>query len=50
MIEQLTDEQCDAYRRTRLTFNDMLRQCYKDGYEQALKDLQHVNDDEVVIV
>ena len=50
MIDQLTDEQCDTYRRTRLTFNDMLRLCYKDGYEQALKDLQRVHDDEVMIV
>jgi hypothetical protein len=47
---ELTEEQCNTYRRMRLTFDDMLRQVYKDGYNQAVKDLEHFEDTGVVIL
>jgi hypothetical protein len=41
---QLTDEKCNDYLR------DMLRKCYNDGYEQAVKDMMHIEETGVVII
>ncbi|MFA6060811.1 MAG: hypothetical protein WC756_21620 [Taibaiella sp.] len=41
---QLTDEKCYDYIKT------MMRKFYADGYEQAVKDIMHIEETGVVIL
>jgi hypothetical protein len=49
MIE-LTEQQKDKYFHKYRTFNAAVEAAYNDGYEQALKDLEHFEETGVVIL
>ncbi len=49
MIE-LDDIQKDKYFHKYRTFNAAVEAAYNDGYEQALKDIDHLDDTGVVIL
>ena len=42
MSGELTDEQCDEFRRTPGSFNNMVREIFKAGYNKSEKDTMNI--------
>ena len=49
MIEKLTEEEIQHYYHDFRSFAEVVNAAYKDGYEQAVKDMQQFEDGGVVI-
>ena len=50
MNDLLSHEQCEEYEALGISDFQLMRKCYADGYEQAIKDIEYIEQSGIVIL